>query len=92
MCISKYNIQSGGLCRAGGRVRPSVKPPRFLEWIRVPQSAGLLELSGMQWVDRFSRNEAVTAAVHLQRDVGLMQTNVEVLDLTPSLSRKWRPE
>ena len=25
--------------------------PRFLEWIRVPQSAGLLELSGMQWVD-----------------------------------------
>ena len=26
--------------------------PRFLEWIRVPQSAGLLELSGMQWVDR----------------------------------------
>ena len=54
--------------------------PRFLEWIRVPQSAGLLELSGMQWVDRLSRNEAVTAAVHLQRDVGLMQTNVDVLD------------
>ena len=24
---------------------------QFLEWIRVPQSAGLLELSGMQWVD-----------------------------------------
>ena len=54
--------------------------PRFLEWIRVPQSAGLLELSGMQWVDRLSRGEAVTAAVHLQRDVGLMQTNVDVLD------------
>ena len=32
--------------------------PRFLEWIRVPQSAGLLE----------------------QRDVGLMQTNVDVLE------------
>ena len=27
-----------------------------------------------------SRDEAVTAAVHLQRDVGLMQTNVDVLD------------
>ena len=54
--------------------------PRFLEWIRVPQSAGLLELSGMQWVDRLSRGEAVTAAVHLQWDVGLMQTNVDVLD------------
>ena len=34
----------------------------------------------MQWVERLSRNEAVTAAVHLQRDVGLMQTNVDVLD------------
>ena len=54
--------------------------PQFLEWIRVPQSAGLLELSGRQWVDRVSRDEAVTAAVHLQRDVGLMQTNVDVLD------------
>ena len=54
--------------------------PRFLEWIRVPQSAGLLELSGRQWVDRLSRGEAVTAAVHLQHDVGLMQTNVDVLD------------
>ena len=50
--------------------------PQFLEWIRVPQSAGLLELNGMQWVNRLSRGEAVTAAVHLQRDVGLMQTNV----------------
>ena len=54
--------------------------PRFLEWIRVPQSAGLLELSSRQWVDRLSRGEAVTAAVHLQHDVGLMQTNVDVLD------------
>ena len=54
--------------------------PRFVEWIRVPQSARLLELSGRQWVDKLSRDQAVTAAVHLQRDVGLMQTNVDVLD------------
>ena len=53
---------------------------RFLEWIRVPQSAGLLELSGRQWVDQLSRGEAVTATVHLQRGVGLMQKNVDVLD------------
>ena len=46
--------------------------PRFVEWIGVPQSAGLLELSGRQWVDKLSRDQAVTAAVHLQRDVGLM--------------------
>ena len=54
--------------------------PRFVEWIGVPQSTGLLELSGRQWVDKLSRDQAVTAAVHLQRDVGLMQTNVDVLD------------
>ena len=54
--------------------------PRFVEWIGVPQSAGLLELSGRQWVDKLSRDQAVTAAVHLQRYVGLMQTNVHVLD------------
>ena len=54
--------------------------PRFVEWIRVPQSAGLIELSGRQWVDKLSRDQAVTGAVHLQRVVGLMQTNVDVLD------------
>ena len=46
----------------------------------VPQSAGLLELSGGQWVDKLCRDQAVTATIHLQRDVGLMQTNVDVLD------------
>ena len=54
--------------------------PRFVEWIGVPQSAGLIEFSSSQWVDKLSRDQAVTAAVHLQRDVGLMQTNVDVLD------------
>ena len=54
--------------------------PGFVEWIQVPQSAGLLELNGGQWVDKLSRDQAVTAAVHLQHDVGLMQTNVDVLD------------
>ena len=62
--------------------------PRFIEWIGVPQSAGLMELSGARWVDKLSREQAVAAAVHLQRDVGLMQTNVDVLDqyaLSPRL-------
>ena len=53
---------------------------RFIEWIRVPQSAGLLEIGGAQWVDKLSRDQAVAAAVHVQCDVGLMQTNVDVLD------------
>ena len=54
--------------------------PRFLEWIGVPQSAGLIEISGGQWANKLSWDQAITAAVHLQRDVGLMQTNLDVLD------------
>ena len=54
--------------------------PRFVERIGVPQSAGIVEFSGIQWVGKLSRDQAVTAAIHLQRDVGLMQTNVDVLD------------
>ena len=41
---------------------------------------GLSNGSGAQWVDKLSWDQAVAAAVHLQRDVGLMQTNVDVLD------------
>ena len=43
--------------------------PRFVEWIGVPQSARLIEFSSCQWVDKLSWDQAVTAAVHLQRDV-----------------------
>ena len=57
-----------------------VHHPRFLEWIRVPQSVCLLEMGAGRWVDHLSRDEAVAAAVQLQQDVGLMQTNLDVLD------------
>ena len=43
--------------------------PRFLE---VPQSACLLEMGAGRWVDHLSHDEAVAAAVQLQRDVGLL--------------------
>ena len=58
------------------------------EWIGVPQSAGLVEFSGSQWIDKLSRDQAVMAAVHLQRDVGIMQTNVDVLDQYASSLQK----
>ena len=40
--------------------------PRFPEWIGVPQSACLLEIGGGRWLDNPSRDEAVTAAMHVQ--------------------------
>ena len=54
--------------------------PRFLEWIAVPQSASLFEMGVGRWLDALSRDQAMAAAVHLQRDVCLMQTNLDVLD------------
>ena len=63
-----------------GDYRLPMHHPRFLEWIGVPQSACLLEIGSGRWLDNLSRDEAVTAAIHLQQDVGLMQTNLDVLD------------
>ena len=80
VCLQKYYLSHVGLCSACGGLWPAPHHPRFVEWIGVPQSAGLIAISGGQWVDKLSRDQAVTAAVHLQRDVGLMQTNVDVLD------------
>ena len=54
--------------------------PRFLKWIAVPQSASLLEMGPGRWLDVLSRDQAMAAAVLLQRDVCLMQTNLDVLD------------
>ena len=57
-----------------------VHHPQFLEWIGVLQSTCLLEMGAGRWVDHLSRDQVVAAAVQLQRDVGLMQTNLDVLD------------
>ena len=48
--------------------------------IRGSLTACLLEMGAGRWVDHLSRDGAVAAAVQLQRDVGLMQTNLDVLD------------
>ena len=78
--LQEHYISCVGLCSACGGLWFPLHHPRFVEWIWVPQSAGLIEFSGSQWVDKLSRDQAVTAAIHLQRDVGLMQTNVDVVD------------
>ena len=44
--------------------------PRFIKWIGVPQSAGLLEIGGAQWVDKLSRDQAVAVDVHLKHAGG----------------------
>ena len=78
LCIQKYDLLRLGLRDAIGDYGLPLHHPRFIEWIGDPQSAGLIEISGAQWVNKLSRDQAVAVAV--QRDVELMQTNVDVLD------------
>ena len=54
--------------------------PRFLEWVGAPASAWLLEMSPSQWCDTLSRDQAMTAAMQLHKDVCLMNTNLDILD------------
>ena len=53
--------------------------PRFLEFIGAPESARLLNHSPSFWVDRLGEECAMTAAVNLQRDAGLMMSNLQIL-------------
>ena len=54
--------------------------PRFLKWIGVPQLARLLEIGPGRWLNALSRDKALAAVIQLQRDVCLMQTNLDILD------------
>ena len=53
--------------------------PRFLEFVGVPESARLLYRSPMFWVDQLGEEQAMAAAVNLQRDVGIMLSNLQIL-------------
>ena len=51
-----------------------------MEWIGVPESAGLLEMGPGRWLHALSRDQAMDVAILLHRDVCLMATNLDVLD------------
>ena len=53
--------------------------PRFLEFIGAPESARLLNHSPSFWVNRLGEECAMAAAVNLQRDAGLMMSNLQIL-------------
>ena len=53
--------------------------PRFLEFIGAPESARLLYHSPTFWIQRMGEEDAVAAAVNLQRDAGVMLSNLQIL-------------
>ena len=53
--------------------------PQFLEFIRAPESARLLYHSPAFWVQRMGEEDAVAAAINLQRDARVMLLNLQIL-------------
>ena len=53
--------------------------PRFLEFVGAPESARLLYRSPTFWVDQLGEEQAMAAAVNLQRDAGIMLPNLQIL-------------
>ena len=80
MCVSEYHLSGIGLRFPSGEFGIPMHHPRFLEWIGVPQSASLLEMVPGRWLNALSQDKAMVAAIQLQRDVCLMQTNLDILD------------
>ena len=58
---------------------PQLHHPRFLEFIGAPESARLLNHSPSFWVNRLGEKCAMAAAVNLQRDAGLIVSNIQIL-------------
>ena len=67
------------LADADETYRLQLHHPRFLEFIGEPELARLLNHSPSFWVNRLGEECAIAAAVNLQRDAGLMMSNIQIL-------------
>ena len=62
--------------------------PRFLEYVRAPESARLLSRAPDYWLHHMSRDQAISAALQLQRDGGFIMSNLQVIgQFVTSLNR-----
>ena len=66
---------SGFLMRPSGAAVQALLP----EFIGAPESARLLYRSPTFWIQRMGEEDAVAAAVNLQRDAGVMLSNLQIL-------------
>ena len=53
--------------------------PRFLELVGAPELARLLDCSPSFWVEELGKEQSMAAAVNLQRDAGVMLSNLQIL-------------
>ena len=52
---------------------------RFLELVGASESARLLDCSPTFWVDQLGKEQAMAPAINLQRDAGVMLSNLQIL-------------
>ena len=73
--------ESGGLPFSDGNPAYGLQlhHPRFLEFVGAPESARLLDCSPTFWVDQLGKEQAMAAAINLQRDTGIMLSNLQML-------------
>ena len=53
--------------------------PRFLELVGAPKSVRLLDCSPSFWVEQLGKEQAMAAAINLQREAGVMLSNLQIL-------------
>ena len=72
---------SGGLPFSDGNPAYGLQlhHPRFLEFVGAPELARLLDCSPTFWVDQLGKEQALSAAINLQRDMGVMLSNLQIL-------------
>ena len=71
-----------------------LRDPRLLEYVGAPESARLLSRTPEYWMHHMGRDRAMSAALQLQHDAGLILSNLQVLgQFVTSLNRMglWRP-
>ena len=62
--------------------------PRFLEYVGAPESSRLMSRSPEYWVHHMGVENALSAALQLQHDAGLVSSNIQVLQqLVTSMGR-----
>ena len=62
--------------------------PRLLEYVGAPESARLLSQAPDYWMHHMGRDRAISAALQLQHDAGLIMSNLQVLgQFVTSLNR-----
>ena len=53
--------------------------PRFLELVGAPESARLMDCPPSFWEEHFGKERAMAAAINLQRDTGVILSNLQIL-------------